>query len=835
MDRVIDFDRLSLTFRLLRNPMAQQVKSFLFISIFLIGSCVYAQNRLVVTGKITDSQGIPLVPTDIVIPGTSHGTSTTDGGKYTLVIPRNDTIELAYSFIGYKTQIIKKALPLNDTITIDVILEVKLSELDEVSVQGERDRDFSFEKLNMKEVKIIPTVSGSVESYLVTLPGVTSSNELSSQYSVRGGNFDENLIYINDIEVYKPYLIRSGTQEGLSIVNPDLASSVQFSAGGYNASYGDKMSSVLDIKYKKPTRFGGGFDLSFLGGSFYLGGTSKNSRLTYIAGIRYKSNQYLIKSLDVTGDYKPRFGDFQTYITYQLNKKWWLDFLGNISINHYNFYPEDRTTSFGTISTAVQLNVLFNGWESDKFNTYLGALSATYRPSDKVSLTFIGSAFRTNEKETFDIEGFYSLNELDKQIGSESMGDSIMNIGVGRFIDHARNYFTANVIAFKHTGNLAIDSQSSLLWGLKFQNEAIDNQMNEWKMVDSAGYSIPYTGTDISLAYTMNADNQLNSNRLTSFVLYNRDFNLKNVDLELDAGIRTNYWSFNNQFLVSPRLSVLLDPGWKRDFKFRFATGFYYQPPFYKEIVDQNGEINEDIRAQKSTHFLVGSIWNFKAWNRPFQFSSNVYYKNLQHLISYKIDNVRIIYSGKNNAKGYAAGIDFNISGEFVKGVESWASLSLLQTREKLTDGSESEGSNEYYPRPTDRLLNFSLFFQDYFPRNPTFKVYMSLHFGTGLPTSPPTEESGANYFRMPPYRRFDIGISKILKDENSVIGDKGLFKSFRTAWISFEVFNLLGINNTISYTWISTVNNLSGEVGQFAVPNYLTSRRINLKLTATF
>ena len=815
--------------------MKHILKPTLFLFLLLFLSSAYAQNKLVVTGTVSDYNGNFLVPADVAVPGTVLGTSTTEGGNYTLIIPRQDTIRIVYSFIGYKTQVISKPLPNLDSISINVILEIEVSELDEVSVKGERDRDLSFEKINMKEVKILPTVSGSIESYLVTLPGVTSSSELSSQYSVRGGNFDENLIYINGIEVYKPYLIRSGEQEGLSIVNPDLASSVKFSAGGFNASYGDKMSSVLDIQYKKPTRFGGGFDLNFMGGSFYLGGTSKDSKFSYIAGIRYKSNQYLLKSLDVKGDYKPRFGDFQTYLSYKVNEKWRLDFLGNIAINTYNFIPQDRSTSFGTVSTAVQLNVLFNGWESDKFNTYLGAVSATFQPVEKVSLQFTGSAYRTNEEETFDIEGFYSLNELDKELGSESQGDSIMNIGIGRFVDHARNYFTADVIALKHTGNLDINKESSLSWGLKFQYEDVDDRMNEWKMVDSAGYSIPYTGTEVNLAYSLHVKNQLYSSRITSFVLYNRDFNLKKVDLELDAGIRTNYWSFSNQFLVSPRLSVVLDPRWAKDFRFLFATGFYYQPPFYKEIVDPAGQINENIQAQKSTHFLVGTIWNFKAWNRPFQLSSSLYYKNLTHLIPYKIDNVRIIYSGKNNAKGYAAGLDFNISGEFVKGVESWASLSLLQTREKLTDEYGEEGSSGYYPRPTDRLLNFSLFFQDYFPSNPTFKVYMSLHYGTGLPTSPPTAESGENYFRMPPYRRFDIGISKILKDENSIIGERGLFKSFQTAWISFEVFNLLGINNTISYTWITTVNNLSGQVGQFAVPNYLTSRRINLKLTATF
>ncbi len=816
--------------------MTKGNKIYILLIFWLFVLRLSGQENLIITGKITDPSGNPLFPADISIPGTGLGSSTLEDGSFELKIPSRDSLHLVISFVGYESiNIIRSVNGLRTLEISSVQLKPVASRLGEVEVTGIKNRDDGFTKLSMKEVQIIPTVSGSVESYLKTLPGVSSNNELSSQYSVRGGNFDENLIYINDIEVYRPYLIQSGKQEGLSIVNSDLASTVQFSAGGFDASFGDKMSSVLDIRYRQPTSFGGGFKLSLLGGSLFLEGISKNHKFTWLTGVRFKTNQYLIKKLDVTGDYKPRFGDLQTYLTYQINDKWKIDFLGNIAVNQYNFIPEDRSTSFGTVTTAVQLYVLFNGHETDQFNTYLGALTATYRPGENLSLKFITSAFQTVEEVTYDIEGLYSLNELDKEIGSENLGDSIMNIGVGRFVSHARNNFTARVIAFDHRGSYVMDKRSMLQWGIKYQLENVKDKTNEWEMVDSAGYSIPYDGKKVNLAYRYYANNQLNNGRATSFLLYHRDFSLGNSDMIMDAGVRTNYWSFNKEFLVSPRVSFTLDPNWEKDFTFRFSTGFYYQPPFYKEIKNRQGQINPDIQAQKSTHFVLGSIYNFKAWNRPFRLTTDIYYKNLSHLNPYKVDNVRIYYTAKNNAKGYSTGIEFKINGEFVKGVESWASLSVMQTREKITDAPEGEEQHNYYPRPADQLVNFSLFFQDYFPNNPTFKVYMSLHYGSGLPTSPPQDETNENYFRMPPYRRVDIGLSKILKDENSTIGDRGIFKNFKTAWVSFEVFNLLGINNTISYTWITTVNNMNGMVNQFAVPNYLTSRRINLKLTTTF
>ena len=807
------------------------------IVVFLFTSQIsWGQEMVRVEGRITDPVGNPLELVNITIPGTTMGTVSDRYGYYVLNWPASDTLVIRFSIIGFESQAITRLGPFQRALVINLNLFPEVREIEEVQISGERDQETGFVRLKMKELKMLPTVSGSVESYLQTLPGVSSAGELSSQYSVRGGNYDENLIYINDIEVYKPFLIRAGQQEGLSIINPDLTESVQFSAGGFNASFGDKMSSALDIHYRTPTRIGGGFELSLLGGSVFFEGMTQASRFTWLAGARYKSNQYLLNTLDVQGDYKPRFTDVQTYLTYKVHNKWTLEFLGNLSINNYQFYPQDQRTSFGTIVDAVQLYILLDGQEKDRFNTYLGAVTASFNPNPRLSMKFIGHGYRTTEKETFDIEGYYALNELDKELGSENLGDSILNIGIGRFIDHARNSLDATVWGGTYTGAYKA-GQSKIKWGMKAQNELIDDRINEWKMVDSAGFSIPYDGNTVNLAHQLYANNTLSTWRMMSYILYQNQFGIGQNMLSVDAGIRSQYWTFNNQWLVSPRISLTLSPDWEKEFRFRLASGFYYQPPFFKEMRTPEGAINEHIRAQRSIHFLMGGTYLFQAWNRPFQLSMDVYYKHLSSLISYKMDNVRILYSGYNDARGYATGIDIKINGEFVKGAESWFSLSLMQTRQQLTylENAGAELTGVYYPRPTDQLINFGLFFQDYFPNNPTFRVYLTLLYGTGLPSSSPYTVSGEDYFRMPPYRRVDIGISKILKDENNIMGEKGLFKYFRTAWISLEVFNLLGVRNTISYTWLTTVNNLNGQVGQFAVPNYLTSRRLNLKLTATF
>ncbi len=816
--------------------MNKHLRIILLIGFLLPGALTQGQSYLTVEGRITNDSGNVLGLVNIIVPGTSIGTASDSQGYFSLRLPVQDTIMIRFSMIGYQSQTIYRYRPFSGDLSLSIQMQKDISQLGEVRIAPERETEAGFVMLKMREIRIIPSVSGQVESYLRTLPGVSSTSELSSQISVRGGNFDENLIYINDIEVYKPFLIRAGQQEGLSIVNAELASSVSFSAGGFNASFGDRMSSVMDIRYKIPTRTGGGFELSLLGASVFFEGRTKDSKFTWLFGGRYRSNQYLLNTLDTHGNYKPQFGDIQTFLSYKLNPRWTLELLGNIGINNYQFFPEDRRTSFGTVVDAVQLYIVLNGQETDKFNTYLGALSAVYKPTDRLTLKFIGHGFQTIEEENFDIEGYYSLNELDKELGSENLGDSIMNIGLGRFIDHSRNQLKARVMGFSHKGEYGVEN-TMLKWGLTLQQEHVLDHLNEWKMVDSAGFSIPYDGRNVNLAYRLFSDNELNSIRLMSYFHFQNRFQTKSADLELDIGLRTNFWDFNSQWVFSPRLSFLVQPKWKKDVRFRFATGYYSQPPFHREMRRLDGTLNSDIRAQRSVHFMLGSTYRFHGWGRPFQFTADIYYKHLTNLITYKLDNVRILYSGNNDAKGYATGIEFKINGEFVKGAESWFSLSLMQTRQKLVSGgvSNEELTGRFYPRPTDQLINLGLFFQDYFPNNPTFKVYLTILYGSGLPTSSPNNLSGESYFRMPAYGRVDIGLSKILKDENSILGEKGPFKVFQTAWISLEVFNLLGINNTISYTWLTTVNNLSGEAGEFAIPNYLTSRRINLKLTATF
>jgi hypothetical protein len=814
-------------------------KIALSFGIILIGLQGIAQTNSTLTGKITDQDRNPLGLVNISIPGTKIGTSSNQEGFYTLVLPPNERLTIILSMLGYESREIVVNLNPGEERVLDITLTASVEELREVQVTGARERTDNFIQLDLKDFKQLPSITGEVEAALKTLPGVSSNTELSSQYSVRGGNYDENLVYVNDIEIYRPFLIRSGQQEGLSFVNSDMVASLQFSAGGFDATYGDKMSSVLDITYRQPQSFSGSASASLLGGSLHLEGISKNSRFTHATGIRYKSTRYLLNSFDTQGDYNPVFTDIQTFLTYDLSKKWELSFLGNYANNKYQFIPQDRRTSFGTITDAVQLFVLYDGQEVDKFTTWQGAISADFRPSGKILLKFIASAFHTSEEETLDIQGRYSLNALDKELGSENLGDSIMNIGIGRFIDHARNFLDAEVISGMHKGSYQ-GNNHHVKWGASFRHEMIDDYLNEWKFVDSAGFSIPYSDTEVILADSRWSSNKVQSNRITAYLQDKYELPFDSNHMNVNGGIRINYWDFNKQFIISPRITINYWPEWNRDFRIHFSAGYYYQPPFYKEIRNPEGEINPDIKAQKSIHLLLGGELNFTAWERPFKFTTDIYYKRLTEIIPYKVDNVRIDYSGTNMAEGYATGIDMKINGEFVPGVESWASLSFMQTRENITSDFYLNEEGEriepgYYPRPTDQLVNFGLFFQDYFPNNPTYKVHLNLLFGTGLPASSPYSNRYDQTFRMPSYRRVDLGFSKIISNTGYTGSSRNFLKTYKSIWIGLEVFNLFDVNNTISYLWITTVNNLSHVSHQYAVPNYLTSRRINVKANINF
>jgi len=814
-------------------------KITLSLSIILIGLQGAAQNNSILTGRITDPGLNPISDVNISVTGTNLGTTCNEDGFYSLQIPANQKYSVLFSRLGYESQEISITLKPDEERVFDLTMTISIEEIGEVQVTGKRETTENFIQLDLKDFKRLPSITGEIEAALKTLPGVSSSTELSSQYSVRGGNFDENLVYVNGIEIYRPFLIRSGQQEGLSFINSDMVASVRFSAGGFDASYGDKMSSVLDITYRQPQSFGGSVSASLLGGSVHLEGISKNNRFTHATGVRYKSTRYLLNSFETEGDYNPVFTDIQTFLTYDLSSKWEISFLGNYANNRYEFIPRDRRTSFGTITDAVQLYVLYDGQEVDRYTTWQGAVSADFTPSKQLHLKFIASAFQTSEEETLDIQGRYSLNVLDKELGSENLGDSIMNIGIGRFIDHARNFLDASVITGSHKGSFQGDLHQ-IKWGMSFRHELIDDHLNEWKFVDSAGFSIPYSDAKVMLADSRWSSNEIASNRVTAYLMDRYKLPFDSVNLSVTGGIRVNYWDFNNQLLFSPRITIAYWPEWDRNFRFHLSAGYYYQPPFYKEIRNPHGEINPSIKAQKSIHLLMGSELNFTAWDRPFKFTTEIYYKQLTELIPYKIENVRIDYAGVNMAKGYAAGIDMKINGEFVPGVESWASLSFMRTREDINNDFYYTREEEfvepgYYPRPTDQLVNFGLFFQDYFPNNPTYKIHLSLLFGTGLPASSPYSDRYDETFRMPAYRRVDLGFSKVISNTGYSGTSKGFFRTYESIWIGLEVFNLFNINNTISYLWITTVNNLSHVSNQYAVPNYLTSRRVNVKANINF
>ena len=793
-----------------------------------------------INGYITDEKKNNLPSVNISILNQSSGVSSDIDGKYNIEIPANRSVIIVYSFIGFQTEKIRiPMLKKGQEYTLNIELKSSSKLLEDVIITDQKSRKESFSRIKPKHVSVLPGNSGGIEAILKTLPGVSSANELSSQYSVRGGNFDENLVYVNGIEIYRPFLIRSGQQEGLSFVNSDMVSSILFSAGGFEAKYGDKMSSVLDITYKKPIKNTASIKLSLLGGSSHVEGTTKNGRLSYLVGVRHKTNQYLLNSLDTEAEYKPVFSDIQTFINYELNTNWKINFLGNISQNKYQMVPQNRETEFGTINEALKLRIYFEGQEIDKYETYFGALNTVFQPNTNLQLQFTSSAFKTFEQENFDILGEYWLYQLDNNLGSEDFGDIAFDRGVGKYIKHSRNSLNATVINLAHKGSY---NQESLQfnWGFRIQKEEIEDKISEWNLIDSAFFNLPHPDDNIGgdgdpnqqiiMNELLKTQINLSSYRNTSYMQISKDIGT----LTINGGTRGSYWTYNEELLLSPRLSLAYAPMWEKDIVFRAASGIYYQSPFYKELRTPEGTLNNNIKAQKSTHYVLGKDYLFYKWGRPFKWITEVYYKNLENLIPYKVDNVRIQYLTDDVSNGYATGIDMKINGEFVSGVESWVSLSVMKTEEDIIgDTQEDENGNimdvGYISRPTDQRVNFSMFFQDYLPGNPNYKMHMNLVYGSGLPFGPPQAERYQDVLRIPDYRRVDIGFSAILKSEEKVNKIKWL-NAFKSIWISAEVFNLLDINNTISYLWISDI---SGR--QYAVPNYLTARQLNAKLIVNF
>lgn len=824
------------------------------ITLFLFVIFANAQNSFL-QGTILDENNKPLEKVNISIVELKKGTVSDSTGNFRIELPSDTNLTLFCTYVGLipysKTINLKKG----ETKILTIKMFKQIQEIKEVLIKDEQIRTTTMMRIDPKNVEIIPSVTGSVESILFSLPGVSSYSELSSQYSVRGGNYDENLVYVNDIEVFRPLLVRDAQQEGLSFINPDLVSSIKFSAGGFEARYGDKMSSVLDIKYKKPREFSGSVAVSLLGANIHIEDATDNYRLTQIYGLRYRTNQYLLNSLDVQGDYKPSFLDFQSYITYDLTDKWELALLTNMSRNKYLFVPETRKTKFGTINQALQLTIYYDGQEIDNFNTFTGAIAATNKLNNKTTLKFIASSFYTSENISFDLDGQYFIDELERDFSKKNFGDVAFNRGVGEQLKHARNKLFGQVYSFYHKGFFE-NKNKEIQWGTRYQHEIIDDIYKEWIMIDSAGYSLPqYPPDKIILFSSYRTKNFLETNRLTGYIQQSIEFDNKDsANFNFTYGLRLHYWDLNKQLLFSPRVNLSFKPNWNKDFLFRISSGFYLQPPFYRELRDLQGIVHKNVKAQESYHLVLGNDYNFKVWNRPFKLVSELYYKYMRNINPYEIDNLQIKYYAKNNAIAYATGIDLRINGEFIKGVDSWASLSFMQTKEDLLDDYYYDYFNKegekiikgftfdqtavdsvihkpgYIPRLTDRRVNFGLFFQDYLPNNPEYKMHLNLLFGTALPFGPPDNNRYRDTLRMPPYKRVDIGFSKVLKKEDKQLPDKNPFHFFSSIWLTAEIFNLIQANNTISYLWVQDVTGR-----QYAVPNYMTGRRINVKILFKF
>lgn len=791
-------------------------KVILFLSMLLFTLCGYAQ-QVVVKGKVIDDKNSPLELAQVRVQGTAQGTICNLKGEYRMTIESTDSVVIIYSMIGYETR--KRVLqnPV-DSVTLNVMLPNIGYELGEVTVNEIRRQTNNMTDVNLKDMKHMGNASGGgIERLITSQAGVSTHNEMSNQYNVRGGSFDENSVYINGVEVYRPLLIRSGQQEGLSIINPDMVESVSFSAGGFDAKYGEKMSSVLDIKYKKVKGFEGSVSASMLGASAYFG--VGNDKFSMTHSLRYKTMKNLLGTMDTKGEYDPRDFDYQTYMSWMPNQRWTIDLIGVISTNNYDFTPKDRTTKFGTMDNVKEFKVYFDGSEKDKFYTYFGAFSATHNFNKYNSLTFNLSGFKTAERETYDINGEYWLN-------NDGMDESL---AIGTYHEHARNRLNANVISVGFAGQSRFTSHN-LKYGFLTKMEKVNERMNEWEMRDSAGYSLPHSIDRLDLIYNMNSVNQEKSNHIETYIQDTFRKEYKEGDLVINYGARITYWNWNKETLFSPRATVAFTPANNENLTYRFSTGVYYQTPFYKEMrdtvtVDGNTSafLNKNIKSQRSIHFLLGMEYKFRVDQRPFKFTAEAYYKALSNLVPYNIDNVRVVYYGGNISSGYATGIDMKLYGEYVPGTDSWVSVGLMKTEEKINDGN-------FVPRPTDQRLNLGVFFSDYFPNTDKWKMTIQGHYAGGLPFGPPHTGRERQVFRMSSYRRVDFGLSyRLLNNEDRHV-KKGAGASFKNVWFGIDAFNILDISNVNSYYWVTDITN-----NQYAVPNYLTGRQINVRILFEF
>lgn len=781
-----------------------------------------AATPVVLSGVVSDQARQPVEFATVRIAGTALGTNTNEKGAWKLTLAEADTVDVIFTCIGY-TEVKRRLINPEGEVRLNVMLQPVAKEIGEVEISEIRKQTGSMQRIDPTEYRLraADPSGGSIESLLATMGGVNASSELSSQYSVRGGSYDENSVYINGVEVYRPLLVTSGQQEGLSVINPDMVSSVEFSSGGFGGEYADKMSSALDITYRTPSAFDGSASVSLMGASASVGAATGN--FSQLHGLRYKRNSSLLSSMDTKGEYDPSFFDYQTSLNLKVGKRLNLSFLGNVALNDYKFTPRNRTTNFGTSTDAKQFKVYFDGHEKDKFQTYFGALGISYAASRRTALQLLASGFLTDELVAYDISGEYWLDEAgtgDGSIGGE--------LGVGRYHEHARDRLRAKVAAVTLRGSTAVSNTYTLAYGLTGRHEQIHERTREWELRDSAGYSLPGNTETLRMVYNLSSAHDISSTRLSAYVKNRFRFHPSAGYVNLQADLRVSYWDFNREWLVSPRASVGFIPEANTSWALRFATGIYYQSPFYKEfrqmVTDASTgnsrvRLNTAIKSPRSIHFILGADYTFRAFSRPFKLSGELYYKALSRIIPYEIDNLKVVYSGLNGSSGHAMGMDFKLFGQFVPGSDSWLTFSLMNTSETL--------HGVKVPSPNDRRYSVGLYFTDFFPRIPRLKVSLRGIFSDGLPATAPRSGRDQSYFRTPAYKRVDFGMMYgIILPPAEGETRRGI----RSLWAGIDIFNLFDMSNVSSYYWVTDVNSL-----QYAVPNYLTRRQLNVRLTIDF
>jgi len=814
----------------------------LFFLLFITTGSLLAQNATI-KGVVLDENNAPI--SGVSISYNDDGTQTNFDGYFFIEVPANQEVVLIFSHLSFKSvQVTVPGLSPNSDFEMNPVMKIDVEQIGEVVIsRKKRKRVEGITTISPEAIRKIPGANAGVENLLKSLPGVNSNNELSTQYAVRGGNYDENLVYVNEVEVYRPFLIRSGQQEGFSFVNTDLTSKVDFSAGGFQAKYGDKLSSVLDISYRKPINFEVSADLSLLGANVAAGGASKNGRFNGIDGLRYRDNSLFINAKETETNFKPIFADVQTYLTYKFSNKFELGFLGNISVNDYSYEPLTRQTNFGTITDPVALLVFYEGQEKDRYDTYFGALKGTFVVSENYTGKLIGSIYQTQEQEHFDILAEYRLGEVNTDIGGEDLGEVEFSEGIGSQLTHARNDLDALIINFEHKGNISV-GDNSFEYGVKYTYEDIRDRIQEFEIIDSAGFSIrppiedysnnqPYDPFNAPLEpYTsIRATNDVQINRLSGFAQWSRRTTLGDNDVWLNAGVRVHNWTVsgegitsNTQTVFSPRAQVSLKPEWDSDMLFRISGGFYHQPPFYRELRDSLGMVQPNVKAQQSIHIVLGNDYSFDLWERPFTLNSEIYYKSLTDVNPYTLENVRIRYRATNNAIAYAYGADVRLAGQFVPGTESWISIGYLKTEENIDDRG-------YIFRPTDQRLKFAMLFQDYIKVIPDLKLYLNLTYNTGLPGGSPSYADPYDYqTRLPDYKRVDLGFSYVIVNADK-LRKSGWLKPFKELTLGIEIFNIFDVQNSITNTFVRDVYSKV----QYAIPNYLTPRVFNVRATMKF